>query len=118
MKRFVLLFLAFAILLPGFACAMPVCGMEKKEHCPHHMDKAAHGLTLMQDCAKADFQKTPDVACKKPDSGKIPFTLAAIELPPQFETAFSRFVRGPPPEWPPSFLTKPPILLTTQRFRE
>jgi hypothetical protein len=118
MKRLLLVFLAFVILLPGFACAMPVCGMEKGGHCPHHMDKS-HGLMLMQDCTKTDFQKAPDVACKKPDLGKDAFVIVTAAIPPaNIKIADAGFVRGPPPDWPSASRTRPSIILTTQRFRK
>lgn len=118
MRRFLLSFLAFVILLPGFACAMPVCGMEKGGHCPHHTAKV-HGPMLMQDCSKTDFQKAPDIACKKPDLGKNVFTIAAaVRALQDFEIADARFVRGPPPDWPSPSRTHPSIILATQRFRE
>ncbi|HTK85878.1 MAG TPA: hypothetical protein VL625_12415 [Patescibacteria group bacterium] len=118
MKRFLLLFFAFVLLVPGFACAMPVCGMSRGGHCPHHMSKATHGLMLMQDCAKAEFEKAPDVSYKAPDLGKAFSFAAAPVLPQSFDIADVRFIRGPPPDWPSLSGTHPPIILTTQRFRE
>lgn len=120
MKRAILAFLTLLILMPGLVCAMPSCqdGIGKSP-CPHHTAKGAAVPMLMQDCTKADLQKSPDIGVKKPDLLNQIFTVAAATIAvDDFSVAAVRSIHGPPPDWPTLSQTKPSIILTTQRFRE
>lgn len=131
MKRFFLTFLMFVMLMPGLACG-PFMGAAKAEAAqvmtgmPDCEDMGSPQKTsninqhgFFKDCAKVDLYGADHSSLQQPDiEGKIVFAAwddsVSGEIP---RPANVRIIRGPP-EWLDSSQTKPPILLTTGRFRE
>jgi len=137
MKRFLLSFLMFVMLLPGLACgpfmaskaqaSMSQMPLNMKD-CPGIGTGAAgkkalngDGPTFFKDCAHADLQKVDGHASlKKPVFSSDVFPLAWVDTIQHdgFLPRNLKAIRGPPPDRPTFFLTQPSVLLTTQRFRE
>jgi hypothetical protein len=137
MKKFLLSFLMFVMLMPGLACGPFVAGkgqaslsqmpMQMK-CCPGIGTGAAgkkalngDGPTFFKDCAHAELQKVDGHASlKKPVFSSDVFPLAWVDAI-QHEGFLPRnlnAIRGPPPDWTAFPQTQPSVLLITQRIRE
>lgn len=130
------------MLMPGLTCGPFMAGIGKAHAAtvragimPCHdmaaMDKNARGKSptksehsgtrLFKDCAGIELCDTDHVILKKPDmSGKLfPATWTDRTFHPAFTLSMDTGIRGPPPDWPGLVSgTRPPVLSTTQRFRE
>jgi hypothetical protein len=137
MKRFLLSFLMFVMLMPGLACAPFLAGKAQASmsQMPMHMKGCpgmgtgaagknalnGDGPTFFKDCAHADLQKVDDHASlKKPVFSSDVFPLAWVDTIQHdgFLPRNLNAIRGPPPDRPAFSQTQRSVLLTTQRFRE
>ncbi|MBI2234451.1 MAG: hypothetical protein HYU57_05620 [Micavibrio aeruginosavorus] len=133
MRKCFLTLLMFLMVAPGLACgpfmpahkaqaAAPTTGcheMAEKNVKPLHDNTS--GPTFFKDCQHVDLQNADFHAdLKKPDDAGKTFTVSwAAILPPAANMPVTGdAIRGPPPDRIAFSLTRPDILLTTQRFRE
>lgn len=124
MKRVFVTFLAFLVILPSLACAMPVCAMSQpvspQMPCHDQMDEGQGDLDsimLLQDCMGIDIQVAETIPewNSKDQSG---FDISSAIVIADFSAIFSvqRSPRAPPLQQH-LFPAEPSIVLTTQRFR-
>jgi len=131
MRKLLIHLLMLLMLTPSLACgpilgaakaqaaqaAMPDCkgmGMDSQKKVPD----GDH--VFFKDCSKTDLFGADHANLEKPDlDGKVFFVAWATKTPEySYTPAGANAIRGPPPDWPGLSQTQPPILLTTQRFRE
>lgn len=127
MRNFFFSLLILVMFTPSLACAMPVCSDEAQaaateKPCAGH-ESGKNGKTdtviFLQDCMNIDLQTADSVSAKKLDTQNS-ISLAALvkhNSLPAWPPAEAAGIRGPPPDWPDLSRSRPPILLTTQRFR-
>lgn len=120
---------AFLMLAMVAATMMCFCAPETRAEIPPNHAHAGHHDNLdhhhgkggASDCKGTDMQSPQHAGISAPDfkSSLHSGFLSASDIPSWTEIAVSgNAIRGPPPDWPGASQTHPPILLTTQRFRE
>lgn len=130
MRKFLFSFLILLMLMPSLACAMPAC-VDKTQDAAAEQPCAGHGshhisfpqsdikkINLLKDCMGVDLQTADAHALKKPDISQEHFFIVTADAHVVTDPTFHDVViRGPPPDWPAFNDTRPPLLLTTLRFR-
>ena len=126
MRHLFATFLAFLVLLPSLACAMPICLMSQSTSestlCHDQMDNDrlnVDGFMILQDCTGVDFQvseNVPDLGIKDKSKDTLDPNAIIVETnyPPILTTKSSP--RAPPVRLGALFI-EPSLILTTQRFR-
>jgi hypothetical protein len=128
MRKILIHFLMFVMLVPGLACgpfmgAKAHAAMGSMPNCHMTMGAAGkisgEGRFFFKDCLKIDLKAPGHTDAKTPDVKitKVFYDLPVTAVSVQTIFADAQTIRGPPPDWPAFSQTQPSILRTSQRLR-